>query len=111
MLHIDGEIWTYEITRTSVCICSPDLKSRAFPDYSAVSGMSQYDVELGQWKRWLNITPALVRDYIKNNFSEWKSTPIQAIWRNAQKKKIEASIRIWNSKKLIEALKNEEKHE
>ena len=106
LLHINNEVWTYEITRKSVCICSPDLKSRAFPNYADITGMSPNDVERGNWKRWLHITPALVKDYIISNFSDWESIPIQTIWRNAQKKKREDSIRIWNSKKLVEALKN-----
>lgn len=60
---VDGAMWRYRIGRSGVEARTP---SRKFYDQlPAVTGMTWYDIERGQWKRWFSVTPKTIAEWIR----------------------------------------------
>lgn len=65
-ITVGGQDFRYKVGRTCVNIVLPD-GSRVHPTLSEVSGLSVYEVERGQHKRWFSMTPSMLGDYIEKN--------------------------------------------
>ena len=65
-ITVGGQDFKYNVGRTCVNIVRPD-GSRVHPTFSEISGLSVYEVERGQHKKWFSVTPSMLRDYIEKN--------------------------------------------
>jgi hypothetical protein len=62
-IHLDGLEWRYRIFSGVVVIYSPAHK-KTVVSFSELTGLDCASVEKGMRKRWLHITPSMVKDYI-----------------------------------------------
>lgn len=66
-IHFENdEVWTYKPGETHVLIRDPLRKTNCIP-YTDLLGLSWDAVEKGIHKRWLQVTPQIVKDYIAEN--------------------------------------------
>ncbi len=65
-LTVGGRVYKYKVGKTCINIVLPD-GSRVHPTLSEISGLSVYEVERGQHKRWFSVTPSMLADYIKSH--------------------------------------------
>ena len=65
-LTVGGQDFKYKVGKTCVNIILPD-GSRVHPTFSEISGLSVYEVERGQHKRWFSVTPSMLANYIEKH--------------------------------------------
>jgi hypothetical protein len=64
-IHLEGEVWTYQVTSRLVLVREPDPSLLHEVLLSEVVGMSPSDIERGIWKKtWAGVGPGEVRAYI-----------------------------------------------
>ncbi len=67
-IHLDNEVWEYQIGRTNVVIKSPASK-KIVVGFCKLTGRSWDIIERGQWKKTTDgmVTPKDVRIYIQKH--------------------------------------------
>ena len=71
-INIEGDIWTYRITKAVVQIVNPDCSKKwsiPLPDFT---NMTWDNIERGQWKGWFKLGPGDIADYIHHQIKEIK---------------------------------------
>ena len=69
-IHLPDGIWTYDFHSAShIKIRNPSLDTTYGVNAPTLTGLSWNEIERGARKRWLHLTPSLVKEYIVNNIS------------------------------------------
>jgi hypothetical protein len=63
-ITVNNRVWTYFIGSGTVCARADDNNEKQIIKFDKLTGLTNSDIERGEWKRWFHITPKYIAGWL-----------------------------------------------